>query len=158
MEIFDSAEPLMRRGHSSCALVGSWLLHANNASTRVQSKAGMDGFTDTAYNAAADAFLECLETAVETSESDNVEDMTLSDGVLTIETTNSGSFVINKQAPNKQLWLSSPITGPHHYDMVVGSGGVVEWVGDRDGHLLRTKLEGELSRCLERTITLKALS
>jgi len=27
-----------------------------------------------------------------------------------------GTYVINKQPPNKQIWLSSPISGPKRYD------------------------------------------
>lgn len=36
-------------------------------------------------------------------------------GVLTI-TMPQGTYVINKQPPNRQLWLSSPISGPFRYD------------------------------------------
>ena len=34
-----------------------------------------------------------------------------------------GTYVINKQPPNKQIWLSSPISGPKRYDYVVLSEG-----------------------------------
>jgi frataxin len=30
-------------------------------------------------------------------------------GVLTIRLGDKGTFVINKQAPNRQIWLSSPV-------------------------------------------------
>ena len=30
---------------------------------------------------------------------------------------NVGTYVINKQTPNKQIWLSSPISGPKRYDL-----------------------------------------
>lgn len=33
-------------------------------------------------------------------------------GVLTANTGKAGTYVINKQTPNKQIWLSSPISGP----------------------------------------------
>jgi len=31
------------------------------------------------------------------------------DGVLTVKLGEHGTYVINKQAPNRQMWLSSPI-------------------------------------------------
>ncbi|UYV67818.1 FXN, partial [Cordylochernes scorpioides] len=37
-------------------------------------------------------------------------DVTLSDGVLTVKLNEEhGTYVINKQTPNRQIWLSSPI-------------------------------------------------
>jgi frataxin len=33
----------------------------------------------------------------------------LQDGVLTIRLGDKGTYVINKQTPNRQLWFSSPI-------------------------------------------------
>ena len=37
-----------------------------------------------------------------------------------------GTYVLNKQPPNKQIWLSSPVSGPKRYDWVdlaASSGG-----------------------------------
>ncbi|KAG7730023.1 hypothetical protein KL933_001103 [Ogataea haglerorum] len=51
----------------------------------------------------------------------------------------SGSYVLNKQPPNKQLWLSSPISGPKRFDLLDG-----EWVSIRDGVKLRDLLEEEM--------------
>lgn len=36
-------------------------------------------------------------------------------GVLTITLAPIGTYVINKQPPNKEIWLSSPISGPKRY-------------------------------------------
>jgi frataxin len=62
-----------------------------------------------------------------------------------------GTYVINKQPPNKQIWLSSPISGPKRYDYVgsdenqrVGGGGGEEWVYLRDGSSLTELLREEL--------------
>ena len=33
-------------------------------------------------------------------------------GVLTLNLGSHGTYVINKQAPNKQIWVSSPVSGP----------------------------------------------
>lgn len=44
-------------------------------------------------------------------------------GVMTIRTEEKGTYVLNKQPPNKQIWLSSPISGPKRYDWyIIGDG------------------------------------
>lgn len=76
-----------------------------------------------------------------------VEDVNISDGVLDIKApghpTCGGTFVINKQAPLRQIWYSSPISGPHHFDYNVETK---RWVSDRDGHDLQDKIEREMSQ------------
>lgn len=44
-------------------------------------------------------------------------DSQLSDGVLTVKLSQFGTYVLNKQTPNKQIWLSSPVSGPARYDI-----------------------------------------
>eukprot|EP00884_Botryococcus_braunii_P002290 jgi/Botrbrau1/12061/Bobra.0295s0016.1 len=60
-------------------------------------------------------------------------------GVVTLKLGKLGTYVINKQAPNKQIWSSSPVSGPVRYDYVDG-----RWVYLRDGHDLLDRLEQEL--------------
>ena len=63
-----------------------------------------------------------------------------------------GTYVINKQPPNKQIWLASPVSGPYRYDWVVlGEGmqekegsGVGDWMYVRDGSRLSELLRKEL--------------
>ena len=81
-------------------------------------------------------------------------------GVLTLSTPH-GTYVLNKQPHNKQIWLSSPISGPKRYDWVLGGadhqllkegtatdphgdlkGGV--WVYIRDGSFLTDLLKKEV--------------
>ncbi|CBZ27675.1 frataxin-like protein [Leishmania mexicana MHOM/GT/2001/U1103] len=115
------------------------------------SKLGMDGFTDIKFNTAADELLELVETKVDALDSAAVEDVSCNGGVLTLETTDRGTFILNKQAPSVQLWLSSPISGPHHYDMVTmmqDGHEKVSWKSDHDGHDLVKKLEKELTEVL----------
>uniref|UniRef100_A0A061S6R7 ferroxidase n=1 Tax=Tetraselmis sp. GSL018 TaxID=582737 RepID=A0A061S6R7_9CHLO len=61
-------------------------------------------------------------------------------GVLTVKLGDKGTYVINKQTPNRQIWLSSPVSGPFRYDPIHG-----DWVYRRDSHKLHDKLEAELS-------------
>jgi frataxin len=74
-------------------------------------------------------------------------------GVLNVEHGKIGTYIINKQPPNKQIWLSSPISGPKRFDYVVLSegqdqkegGGVGEWVYLRDGTSLSESLRKEIA-------------
>lgn len=49
------------------------------------------------------------------SEQDDV-DIACSQGVLNINLGSRGMWVINKQTPNRQLWWSSPLSGPRRYE------------------------------------------
>lgn len=64
----------------------------------------------------------------------------------------AGTYVLNKQPPNKQIWLSSPITGPKRFDWVVKGddmaskegGATGDWIYLRDGTSLIGLLRKEL--------------
>jgi frataxin-like iron-binding protein CyaY len=64
------------------------------------------------YHQKADFYLENLVEYLEEL-GDQLEegdyDILYSTGVLTLK-TDKGTFVINKQPPNRQIWLSSPIS------------------------------------------------
>ncbi|CZR52499.1 related to regulator of mitochondrial iron homeostasis [Phialocephala subalpina] len=95
------------------------------------------------------ALLEKLEALQEETEAVDVE---YSAGVLTLTFPPNGTYVINKQPPNKQIWLSSPITGPKRYDYVMLSEGQdskegtgqSEWMYLRDGSTLTELLQTEV--------------
>ncbi|KAH6680033.1 frataxin [Plectosphaerella plurivora] len=109
--------------------------------------------SDSEYHELADQYLDVvvskLEEAQEKREGWDVE---FSAGVLTITTPNKGIYVVNKQPPNKQIWLSSPISGPKRYDWVLlGEGqaekegtGAGNWIYLRDGSTLDEVLLDEL--------------
>jgi len=71
---------------------------------------------------------------------------------MTVNFGNVGTYVINKQPPNKQIWLSSPKSGPKRYDWVVRGEGqgdkqgtaVGEWMYIRDGSTLAKLFRDEL--------------
>jgi frataxin len=65
------------------------------------------------------------------------------DGVLTIALGKHGTYVLNKQAPNAQIWSSSPVSGPVRYDWHAG-----KWIYKRDGHELFQRLSSELTQLL----------
>lgn len=72
--------------------------------------------------------------------------------MLTITFPPNGTYVINKQPPNKQIWLSSPITGPKRFNWLVKGesmsekqeAGVGDWVYLRDGTSMTQLLATEL--------------
>ena len=55
------------------------------------------------------------------------------DGVLNVVVGTLGTFVLNKQAPNLQIWLSSPVTGPLRYNFCPTTRA---WLNSRDQHEL----------------------
>lgn len=71
--------------------------------------------------------------------------ITLQDGVLTIALgSNYGTYVINRQSPNRQIWLSSPTSGPKRYDLILENGGY--WIYKHDGKTLHHLLQNEISK------------
>nr|XP_020455009.1 frataxin, mitochondrial [Monopterus albus] len=80
-------------------------------------------------------------------------DVVLSSGVLTVKVGgNHGTYVINKQTPNRQIWLSSPTSGPKRYDWT-GE----RWVYIRDGISLHQLLSKEFSIIFSKTMDLSDL-
>lgn len=43
-------------------------------------------------------------------------DIVSADGVVNLRLGAHGTYVLNKQTPTRQLWLSSPVSGPWHYE------------------------------------------
>ncbi len=74
--------------------------------------------------------------------------MTSQAGVLTLHFPPHGTYVLNKQPPNQQIWLSSPVSGPKRFDWVAEEGeggkGKGQWVYLRDGSTLSGVLGEEV--------------
>ena len=77
---------------------------------------------------------------------------------MNITLPSKGTYVLNKQPPNKQIWLSSPESGPKRYDWVIhgesmehkaGGEAVGDWVYLRDGSSLADLLRVEVGVKLE---------
>jgi frataxin len=86
--------------------------------------------TESDFHSAADATLLGIQDAVEEAlEEKGVPEfeVTFASGVLNLVFPPHGTWVINKQTPNRQLWWSSPISGPRRYEYEDG-----EWVFTRD--------------------------
>lgn len=101
-----------------------YLFHGDNLGLR------RSFHTESEFHTIADETLEGIQDAVdETLEDEGIPDfeVTFASGVLTLVFPPHGTWVINKQTPNKQLWWSSPISGPRRYEYEDG-----EWVFTRD--------------------------
>ncbi|KAI9467792.1 MAG: hypothetical protein EXX96DRAFT_592357 [Benjaminiella poitrasii] len=98
---------------------------------------------------------EILEHIVSVLEEINDEidmkgfDIEYNQGVMTISLGDKGTYVINKQPPNHQIWLSSPISGPQRYDY---DEKHQKWFYHRDNHTLDEILNTELSKALGKDI------
>ncbi|EFC48907.1 frataxin [Naegleria gruberi] len=121
-------------------------------------------FTQTQYigaiNRTVDRITEVLDKFYD-SEVDNLEEKGMDlevegghDGVVNIKVTTSEDklmvFVVSRQTPARELWLSSAISGPWHYryDHVND-----DWICTREGHLkFWQRMEKELSQVLEQEI------
>ena len=95
------------------------------------------------YHSIADSLLESLTDACEQSIEDTVDaetdfDVSFSSGVLSIRLP-AGTWVLNKQAPNRQVWLSSPYTGPRRFGYREG-----QWVDERTGDELLGVVKTEI--------------
>ncbi|KAF2404936.1 Frataxin [Trichodelitschia bisporula] len=110
------------------------------------------------YHRRADELMETLYTRLEKRQEESGDvDAEYHDGVMNIDTPKIGTFVINKQPPSRQIWLSSPISGPKRFDFVlVGEsmhqkegGGSGDWVYLRDGTSLSKLLKKEIGVDIE---------
>ena len=90
--------------------------------------------TDSAFESLADSLLAALEEAI----ADHA-DAELQGGVLTVE-GDEGTWIVNKHAPTKQVWLSSPKSGARHYAFAADAG---KWLDTRGGGDLLGVLSAE---------------
>ena len=127
---------------------------SSSSADTTKAVAGMAGYSDSAYNEESETFLSAIEEAMseyEEKDDGRVEDVDYQSSVLNIQTS-KGTFILNRQAPKLQLWLSSPISGPTHYDRVKGTKDdpdKVWWRCDRHGRSLEELLSKELGSVLE---------
>jgi len=89
--------------------------------------------SDSAFESLANSVLEALEEGLG-------DDAVLQGGILTVE-SDAGTWIVNKHAPTRQIWLSSPKSGARHYAFEAGAG---LWQDTRGGADLLTTLSGEL--------------
>ena len=92
--------------------------------------------TDSTFESLADSLLETLEEGLDGERQGSV---------LTVE-AEGGTWIVNKHAPTRQVWLSSPKSGARHYAFAPDSG---LWQDTRGGADLLTTLSDELGVSLD---------
>ncbi|XP_058191809.1 frataxin, mitochondrial-like [Rhododendron vialii] len=71
--------------------------------------------------------------------------------VLTLKLGTLGTYVVNKQTPNRQIWMSSPLSGPSRFDW---DRDAQAWIYRRTKSNLFEVLESELEQLCGQSINL----
>lgn len=77
-----------------------WLIRSISSGAEFEFQRTCDKFLEVSYK----------KHLAEQLDIDEFEDSMISDGVLTLKLKGNKIYVINKQTPNKQIWLSSPFS------------------------------------------------
>lgn len=101
-----------------------------------------------AFETIAAATLERLAERLEAALADDL-DVELRAGILTLELADRRQFIVNKHAPNREIWLSSPVSGAHHFAWAAET-----WRSTRGPETLEGCLSADLGRVLGRPLTL----
>lgn len=86
------------------------------------------------FSALAGEAIEHIADVVDDLLGDRI-DVDVHGGILTLDLEGGGQYVINKHAPNRQIWLSSPVSGAWHFDYADG-----QWVSSRAPKVVLTAL------------------
>jgi frataxin len=78
-------------------------------------------------------------------------DVEMTGGILQIELPDGGAYVINKHAPNREIWVSSPKSGAWHF----ASGDGAAWRSTRGTEELTVLLAAELAAASGRSVQLE---
>ncbi|XP_016984710.1 frataxin homolog, mitochondrial [Drosophila rhopaloa] len=120
-------------------------------SSQIETESSLDSATyervcsDT-LDGLCDYFEELTENAAEELQG---SDVAYGDGVLTVNLGRKhGTYVINRQTPNKQIWLSSPTSGPKRFDFV-GTEAAGRWIYKHSGQSLHELLQQEIPGILK---------
>ncbi|XP_076173527.1 frataxin isoform X1 [Ptiloglossa arizonensis] len=126
-------------------------LTANFCSDSSKGYSVNEGLTSVQFEKVTDETLESLteyfDELIEQSSHLLEADVSYGDGVLTVKFGKPyGTYVINRQTPNKQIWLSSPKSGPKRYDFVNG-----KWIYKYDGKTLHELLNDEIPAIIRKS-------
>lgn len=117
--------------------IKNFSLNNSNTTEKELSAIQFEKISDETLESLTEYFDELIEAATHLPDAD----VSYGDGVLTVKFGNPyGTYVINRQTPNKQIWLSSPTSGPKRYDFNSG-----KWIYKHDGKRLHELLNNEIS-------------
>ena len=96
---------------------------------------------ETRFHQIADYTIENLSDTIDDALGDSI-DVDLQSGILTIELDSGEQFIVNKHGPNRQVWLSSPVSGASHYDF---DDDNETWTSTRGSTTLNDQLSADLA-------------
>ena len=88
------------------------------------------------FHIIADKTIDGLADAIDADLGDDL-DVDVEGGILTIALPGGGQYIINKNAPMRQIWLSSPKSGASHFDWDESADG---WRSTRGEKVSLTEL------------------
>ncbi|XP_058210712.1 frataxin, mitochondrial [Rhododendron vialii] len=96
---------------------------------------------------------DLLEKLEEYGDSVDIDgfDIDYGNQVLTLRLGTLGTYVVNKQTPNRQIWMSSPLSGPSRFDW---DRDAQAWIYRRTKSNLFQVLESELEQLCGQSINL----
>ncbi|XP_017094604.2 frataxin homolog, mitochondrial [Drosophila bipectinata] len=129
---------------------GGSLVHRRLFGSQVDEESSLDSATyERVCSETLDALCDYFEELTENAQDLPGSDVAYGDGVLTVNLGQKhGTYVINRQTPNKQIWLSSPTSGPKRFDFV-GSQAAGRWVYKHSGQSLHDLLQQEIPSILK---------
>ncbi|PRD27176.1 UNVERIFIED_CONTAM: Frataxin [Trichonephila clavipes] len=140
----DNTIPILNKTYRS-NLNLEFYSNISNDKSRVSSPMEYEHIAEETLQSLSERFEELLEN------SDLIDwDVTYSNDVLTVSLNKHNVYVINKQSPNKQIWLSSPFSGPKRYDFINET-----WIYKHDGVSLHQLLSDEISKVIEKKADFK---
>lgn len=126
----------------------SWRLLSTgrgNSREEILKSSSFDDMSESDYHKIADKTLEdILDSLGELENTLDDIDIGLSQGVLKINIGNNQVWVLNKQTPNRQIWWSSPLSGPRRYEY---DATLNDWKNTRDQSYLTKDLRQEILTC-----------
>ncbi|OIW03265.1 hypothetical protein TanjilG_20569 [Lupinus angustifolius] len=132
--------PALESSRSLCSS-SSNLVHESHGPTAIDYRSVLQ---EGEFHRLADSTIHSLQEKLE-DYGDSVEvdgfDIDYGNDVLTVKLGDLGTYVLNKQTPNRQLWLSSPVSGPSRFDWDQDSKA---WIYRRNKTNLCKILESEL--------------
>ncbi|XP_017006648.2 frataxin homolog, mitochondrial [Drosophila takahashii] len=119
-------------------------------SSQIETESTLDAATyERVCSDTLDALCDYFEELTENASELQGTDVAYGDGVLTVNLGGKhGTYVINRQTPNKQIWLSSPTSGPKRFDFV-GTVAAGRWIYKHSGQSLHELLQEEIPGILK---------
>lgn len=94
------------------------------------------------FHQIADKTIDGLAETIEAELGDKI-DVDVQGEILTLELPDGGQYIVNKNTPLKQIWLSSPRSGAWHFEW---DGAPERWLSTRGEKVaLADLLAGELA-------------